>query len=59
MFFAGDFNAKSHFWWTDGDETLEYREIEAVLTSLGLSQVIAEPTNFDSGKKNLHALTTS
>ena len=20
MFFAGDFNAKSHFWWPDGDE---------------------------------------
>ena len=59
MFFAGDFNAKSHFWWPDGDETLEGREIEAMLTSLGLSQVIAEPTNFDPGKKNLHALTTS
>ena len=28
MFFAGDFNAKSHFWWPDGDETLEGREIE-------------------------------
>ena len=48
MFFAGDFNAKSHFWWPDADETLEGREIEAMLTSLGLSQA-----------KNLHALTTS
>ena len=51
MFFAGDFNAKCHFWWLDGDETPEGREIEAMLTSLGLSQVIAEPTNFDPGKK--------
>ena len=51
MFFAGDFNAKSYFWWPDGDETLEGREIEAMLTSLGLSQGIAEPTNFDPGKK--------
>ena len=51
MFFAGDFNAKSHFWWPNGDETLEGREIEAMLTSLGLSQVIAEQTNFDPGKK--------
>ena len=50
-FFAGDFNAKSHFWWPDGDETLEGREIEAMLTSLCLSQVIAESTNFDPGKK--------
>ena len=52
MFFAGGFNAKSHFWWPDGDETLEGREIEAMITSLGLSQVIAEPTNFDPGKKS-------
>ena len=51
MFFAGDFNAKSHFWWPDGDETLEGREIEAMLNSFGLSQIIAEPTNFDPGKK--------
>ena len=51
MFFAGYFNAKSHFWWPDGDETPEGREIEAMLTSLGSLQVIAEPTNFDPGKK--------
>ena len=53
MFFAGDFNAKCHFWWPDGDETPEGREIEAMLTFLGLSQVIAEPPNFDPGKKTL------
>ena len=47
MFFAGDFNAKSHFWWPDGDETLEGREIDAMLTSLGLSQVIAKPSCID------------
>ena len=51
MFFAGDFNAKCHFGWPDGDETPEGQEIEAMLTSLGLSQVIAEPTNSDPGKK--------
>ena len=51
IFFAGDFNAKSNFWWPGGDETLEGREIEAILTSVGLSEVIAEPTNFDPGKK--------
>ena len=51
MFFAGDFNAKSQFWWPDGDETPEGREIEVMLSSLGLSQVIGEPTNFDPGSK--------
>ena len=49
-FFAGEFNTKCHFWWPDGDETSEGREIEAMLTSLGQPQVIAEPTNFDPGK---------
>ena len=37
--------------WPDGDETPEGREIEVMLSSLGLSQVIAEPTNFDPGSK--------
>ena len=49
MFFVGDF--KSHLWRPDGDETSEGSEIEAMLTSLGLSQVISEPTNFEPGKK--------
>ena len=40
MFFAGDFNGKPQVWWPDGDETPEGREIEDMLTSLGLSQVI-------------------
>ena len=53
MFFAGDFNGKSHLWWTDGDETPEGRELDDMFTSLGLSQVISEPTNFDPGKKTL------
>ena len=51
MFFVGDFNGKSNFWWPDGDETSEGSEIEAMLTSLGLSQVISEPTNFELNKK--------
>ena len=51
MFFAGDFNGKSQVWWPDGDETPEGREIEDMLTSLGLSQLISEPTNFEPGKK--------
>ena len=51
MFFAGDFNGKSHLWWPDGDETPEGRELDDMFTSLGLSLVIFEPTNFDPGKK--------
>ena len=50
MFFVGDFNGKSHLWWPDGDENPEGREIEDMFTSLGLSQLISEPTNFEPGK---------
>ena len=49
-FFTGDFNAHSQFWWPDGDTTPEGTEIEHVLSSLGLSQVISEPTNFEPNK---------
>ena len=48
--FTGDFNAHSQFWWPDGDTTPEGTEIEDLLTSLGLSQVISEPTNFEPNK---------
>ena len=50
-FFTGDFNAHSQFWWPDGNSTPEGRAIEHLLTSLGLSQVISEPTNFEPNKK--------
>ena len=49
-FFTGDFNAHSQFWWPDGDSTPEGNEIEHLLTLLGLSQVISEPTNFEPNK---------
>ena len=49
-FFTGDFNAHSQFWWPDGDTTPEGMEIENLLTSLGLSQIISEPTNFEPSK---------
>ena len=51
MFFTGDFNGHSQFWWPDGDSTPEGRDIDELLTSLGLSQVISEPTNFEPNKK--------
>ena len=50
-FFLGDFNGHPQCWWPDGNPTPEGTEIEHLLTSLGLSQVISEPTNFEPNKK--------
>ena len=50
MFFTGDYNAHSQFWWPDGGTTPEGTEIENLFTSLDLSQVICEPTNFEPNK---------
>ena len=50
-FFTGDFNGHSQFWWPDGDTNSEGRELEELLTSLNLSQVISEPTNFTPNKR--------
>ena len=49
-FFVGDFNAHSQFWWADGDTTPLGMEIENLFTSLGLSQIKSEPTNFEHNK---------
>ena len=46
-FFTGDFNAHSQFWWPGGDTTPEGTEIEDLITSLCLTQVISEATNFE------------
>ena len=51
LFFAGDFNGHCQLWWPDGDTTAEGREIENLLSSLGLSQLVSEPTNFEPNKK--------
>ena len=45
-FFAGDFNGHSQFWWADGDTIPEGMEIEEILSSLNLCQMISEPSNF-------------
>ena len=49
-FFTGDINGHSQFWWPDGDTTSEGREIENLISSLNLSQLISEPTNFEPNK---------
>ena len=51
VFFTGDFNGHSQFWWPDGDTNPEVKEIEELFSSLNLSQIISEPTNFTPGKK--------
>ena len=50
-FYTGDFNAHSQLWWPGGDTNPEGMEIENLFTSLGLSQIISEPTNFEPNKK--------
>ena len=49
-FFSGDLNGHSEFWWPSGDTTAEGRELEELLSSLNLSQIISEPTNFTPNK---------
>ena len=50
-FFIGDFNGHSQFWWSDGNTNADGREIEDLFTSLNLTQIISEPTNFQPGKR--------
>ena len=50
-FFTGDFNGHSQFWWPDGENTPEGKEIEEIFSLLNLQQIISEPTNFTPGKK--------
>ena len=47
VFYAGDFNGHSQFWWPGGNSTPEGREIEQLSSFLGLTQLISEPTNFE------------
>ena len=49
-FFVGDFNGQSQVWYPGGTSTPEGNEIEDLISSLGLYQVIREPTNFEPNK---------
>ena len=40
----------TQLWWSDGNTTPEGREIDDLLTSLGISQIISEPTNLEPNK---------
>ena len=50
MFFTGDFNAHCLNWWSDGDSNHEGTAIDNAFSTLGLSQIIHEPTNFETNK---------
>ena len=50
LYFTGDFNGHSNLWWKDGDTNNEGREIEELTSSLGLNQIIDEPTNMEPNK---------
>ena len=50
-FFTGDCNGHSQLWCPDGDTTVEGSEIENFISSLGLSQLTSEPTNFEPNKR--------
>ena len=47
MFITGDFNGHSQLWWPLGDTTPEGNPIEEMVSLLGLSQLIKDPTNLN------------
>ena len=49
-FFVGDFNAHFLNCWSGGDTNAEGFEFDNLLSSLDLSQLISEPTNFEENK---------
>ena len=50
MFFTGYFNGHSQLWWQGSDSTPVGISIEDPATTLGLTQLIKEPTNFEPNK---------
>ena len=50
VYYTGDFNGHSQIWWANGDTNAEGAEIETLTSSLGLVQLITEPTNFEPHK---------
>ena len=44
--FTGDFNAQSDQWWFDGGSNNQGTQLNILLSELGLTQLISEPTHF-------------
>ena len=51
-FYSGDFNGHSKAWWPMSGINAQGREIYDLFTSLNLSQIISEPTNFQPNKQH-------
>ena len=51
--YTGDFNGHSQFWWPDGGNTPEGKEIEEMFSFLNMTKVISEPTNVYLGENYL------
>ena len=49
-FYVGDFNAHCQNWWPEGNTNAEGVTIDQLASSLGLEQLISDPTNFEPGK---------
>ena len=46
ILYAGDFNAHSLNWWSQGDSTNEGIQLDNLFSDLNLTQIISEPTHF-------------
>lgn len=51
MLFAGDFNAHSHTWWSEGDNNYEGIHLANMISDLNMTQIISEPTHFRENSK--------
>ena len=49
-FYVGDFNAHCQNWWPGGDTNAEGLLLDELTSSLGLEQLISDPTNYEDGK---------
>ena len=49
-FYVGDFNAHCQNWWPEGNTNAEGVMIDQLASSLGLEQLISDPTNFEPGR---------
>ena len=52
VFYSIDLHGHSKFWRAESNTTPEGKAIDDLFTSLTLSQIFSEPTNFTPAKKN-------
>ena len=52
VFFTGEYNDHYQMWCSDGDTSTEEREIQSLISSLGLKQMLTEPTILEPNKNS-------